>query len=88
MNGMVPSGAVPRTNAFYGQGTGSIHLDQVGCLGTEATLTDCPANALGVHDCTHSEDAGVTCAPVVTTAPPRTSAIQLEPVYLYSLYLY
>ena len=24
-------------------------------------LVDCPSNPLGVHDCSHSEDAGVTC---------------------------
>ena len=28
---------------------------------TETRLIDCPANALGNHDCTHSADAGVRC---------------------------
>ena len=47
--------------ATFGQGTGAILLDQVACTGTETRLVDCSSNPLGVHDCTHSEDAGVTC---------------------------
>ena len=31
------------------------------CTGTETRLVDCPSNPLGVHDCSHFEDAGVTC---------------------------
>ena len=47
-------GAVP-------DGTGQIWLDNVNCRGTESRLIDCPRNALGSHNCVHSEDAGVTC---------------------------
>ena len=42
-------------------GAGQIWLDDVGCLGTEARLIDCPSNALGDHNCGHFEDAGVRC---------------------------
>ena len=49
------------SQATFGQGTGSIWLDQVGCVGTEGRLADCPANPIGIHDCQHSEDAGVRC---------------------------
>ena len=31
------------------------------CTGTETRLIDCSANALGSHNCQHSEDAGVRC---------------------------
>ena len=63
-------GAVAVSFAQFGQGTGSIWLDQVSCAGTEATLAACPANPIGTHDCSHFEDAGVRCQPAVTTPPP------------------
>ena len=47
--------------ARFGQGSGPIYLDQVGCTGSEAMLADCRANPIGVHDCSHFEDAGVGC---------------------------
>ena len=43
------------------RGTGPIHLDQVQCSGTELTLQECAHDGIGVHDCSHSEDAGVIC---------------------------
>ena len=55
------TGAIARLRAFFGRGTGSILLDQVACTGTETRLVDCPSNPLGDHDCSHFEDAGVTC---------------------------
>ena len=54
-------GAVALSRATFGQGTGSIWLDQVACVGTEGRLADCPANPIGSHDCSHFEDAGVRC---------------------------
>ena len=62
------TGATARSSAFFGLGVGLIYLDNVGCLGTESRLIDCPHNAIGSHDCSHSEDAGVTClAPGTST---------------------
>lgn len=54
--------AAAHTNAAFGQGTGTIWLDNVNCAGTEIRLTDCPSNDFGVHNCVHAEDAGVTCS--------------------------
>lgn len=42
-------------------GTGQIVLDDLGCTGSESRLVDCPHNGLGVHDCRHSHDIGVSC---------------------------
>ena len=42
-------------------GAGHIWLDEVRCRGSETRLTDCPANPLGIHNCNHGEDAGVSC---------------------------
>ncbi len=52
-------GAVARSFAAFGQGTGPIWLDEVGCQGDEASLAFCPIDS--THDCSHFEDAGVEC---------------------------
>ena len=47
--------------AAYGQGPGPILLDQVQCFGNESDIFDCPQNDIGMHNCVHDQDAGVTC---------------------------
>lgn len=53
--------AKARSMAYFGEGQGPIHLDNVRCLGTETSLGQCPAEGQEGHDCRHSEDAGVIC---------------------------
>ena len=54
-------GATAFSNAFFGQGTGRILLDNLGCIGTETRLVDCPHNGIGIENCVHAEDAGLRC---------------------------
>ncbi|XP_030834721.1 deleted in malignant brain tumors 1 protein-like [Strongylocentrotus purpuratus] len=52
------------SSAGYGEGSGSIILDDVECLGTERNLAECSHNGYEIHNCVHSEDAGAVCANV------------------------
>ncbi|XP_039634534.1 scavenger receptor cysteine-rich domain-containing group B protein [Perca fluviatilis] len=51
-----------RGEAFFGPGTGTILLDNLKCSGAEASLQQCSHISWNVHNCDHSEDAGVTCS--------------------------
>ena len=46
-------------SAYFGQGNGSIHLDNVACVGNESRLLDCQYTAN--HNCSHLQDVGVVC---------------------------
>ena len=52
--------AIAYSGAFFGTGSGPIHLDDVACTGSEAALINCTYDASTV-DCSHFEDAGVQC---------------------------
>ena len=50
------------SNALYGQGSGSIILDDVSCTGSETNLVSCGHNGYLTHNCAHTQDAGVVCS--------------------------
>ena len=52
-----------KTNAAFGQGNGLILLDDVRCNGLEYRLLECVHAGLEVHNCRHSQNAGVVCVP-------------------------
>ena len=43
-------------------GSGKIWLDDVGCTGSEESLTRCSHQEWGSHNCGHANDAGVECS--------------------------
>lgn len=44
-------------------GSGQIWLDDVSCAGTETRLINCPSSDVGIHNCAHFEDVGISCQP-------------------------
>ncbi|XP_019639388.1 PREDICTED: scavenger receptor cysteine-rich domain-containing group B protein-like [Branchiostoma belcheri] len=58
-------GAVRSTSrASFGQGTGPIWLNNVGCSGSESRLQNCSHGGWGTRNCGHHEDAGVVCTDI------------------------
>ncbi|XP_060703797.1 scavenger receptor cysteine-rich domain-containing group B protein [Hemiscyllium ocellatum] len=50
-----------KARAYFGQGVGIIHLDNVKCKGNESLLNQCSHIGWDVHNCDHTEDASVMC---------------------------
>ncbi|XP_072561332.1 antigen WC1.1-like [Paramormyrops kingsleyae] len=64
----------------FGRGDGAIWLDEVNCKGSELHLWHC-SYSLKQSDCSHRQDAGVTCAGVTeitpdVTGPPTVTQMQ------------
>ena len=55
-------GARAYSNAYFGEGQGSINLDSVQCSGSEYNLTECVIGSSG-SGTSHSMDVGVKCQP-------------------------
>ena len=76
-------------SAYFGQGRGSIFMDDVHCTGTESTITSC--RHTNNHNCGHSEDAGVRCTGYSNTysTPCKYNAVynndNLQSIMLKSL---
>ena len=53
--------SAPRS-AHFGNGSGQVWLDDVGCSGSESTIENCPHAGWGVKDCSLNEEASVICS--------------------------
>lgn len=73
------TGAVPVRNAFFGQGSGRIHLDDLGCERSETSIVDCPNNGVNVNNCNHAEDAGVICLGECVLPPHALLLVAMQP---------
>lgn len=60
--GFGPAADIITDTDEFGQGSGPIHLDDLGCFGDEASLVACVHRGLGENNCNHAEDAGVRCS--------------------------
>ncbi|XP_063436234.1 deleted in malignant brain tumors 1 protein-like [Mytilus trossulus] len=48
-------------SARFGGGSGSIMLDDLECSGYESDIAQCRSNGWYTNDCSHSEDASISC---------------------------
>jgi hypothetical protein len=53
----------PTFGGNFPAGSGPTWLDDMRCLGTEASLEQCSHNGWGIEGCHHIEDVGVRCDP-------------------------
>ena len=53
------TGAIPRVDAYYGEGTLAVQFDNLTCSGTESGVLQCSFTA--GTSCTHNLDVGVQC---------------------------
>ena len=56
-----PERAIPTRRAYFGEGSGPIHLSVAQCRTNDTRLINCTMNKTGINKCNHSEDAGVIC---------------------------
>ncbi|XP_071094681.1 galectin-3-binding protein A-like [Haliotis cracherodii] len=59
--GLPSDNAKMKDFAFYGEGSGPIHLHYVNCTGDEASLRQCCHQPWGIQRCNHQEDVGFLC---------------------------
>ncbi|XP_022086819.1 neurotrypsin-like [Acanthaster planci] len=56
-----PGAEAAKSGAYFGQGSGPVHMDGVACTGSEGSILDCPSSCWEEPQCSHSQDAGVIC---------------------------
>ncbi|KAG6933879.1 protease, serine 12, partial [Chelydra serpentina] len=56
------------SQAYFGEGSGPVLLDEVRCTGNELSIEQCPKSSWREHNCGHKEDAGVSCTPLTDGA--------------------
>ena len=52
---------IPTREAYFGEGSGPIHLSRAQCSNRDTNLTNCTIDKTRINGCDHSKDAGVIC---------------------------
>ncbi|XP_066524607.1 antigen WC1.1-like [Hoplias malabaricus] len=65
-------------SAVFGAGNRTIWLNRVKCRGNEIHLWDCPHSLKNHTDCSHRQDAGVTCEDVFSTTTLSTTTLVMS----------
>lgn len=71
--------AETHAKAAFGQGTGTIWLDDVNCIGDETSLSLCTHRDWGTNDCSHAEDVGVRCQTSDGKIALKSKILKLDP---------
>lgn len=56
-------------NSDFGESSGPVWMDRLGCSGTEADIALCSFSGWGNTRCSHKLDAGVSCSGMLWTFP-------------------
>ena len=62
-----PDAVLSLAKSSFGEGNGSIWMDNVECSGVEPRLEDCIFSEWKINDCDHTEDSGVICSKIPQT---------------------
>nr|XP_034361789.1 deleted in malignant brain tumors 1 protein isoform X1 [Arvicanthis niloticus] len=72
-------------SGHFGEGVGSIFLDDVKCQGSEMSLGQCHHPGLSVHNCGHHEDASVICSASAAERPTSPGNVSFFTVFSKSV---
>ena len=79
------TGADHFLGGFFTPGTGPIFIDELECTGDEERLISCRYNPIGVHNCEHSDDAGVKCPTILGENIMFVSRLECGSILKWSL---
>ena len=61
LDSIVDTGVDAFSFAYFGLGTGPVHVSNIQCIGSEQRLLNCSFSGFDNTRCSHSYDAGVRC---------------------------
>ena len=79
----VPPAVVTMTE--FPAGDGQIWLDDLGCGGSESSISTCGHSGWGVHNCAHSEDVGVICIGSLEIGETKFGSIKSNQIVKYKV---